>query len=227
MYYITLTGGKTVEDALNDMFNNNPNTTSSNIKGNSTTSGTLDYWYYNNMEQKGYSSYVEDTVWCNDRSIYQLNGWDPDGSIYGISFGGSKISSGKETINLICSRSLDKFTVNTFNGNGKLDYPVGLLTIDETILAGGHYINPEGAVLPPSDEELFYLYTGSTWWTMSPVGQNNYGSTKIFTVSSNGDISNNTPNSNLGIRPSISLKSGTEIIDGNGIVNSPYIVKTN
>ena len=30
-----------------------------------------------------------------------------------------------------------------------------------------------------------------------------------------------------GVRPSISLKSGTEIIDGDGTVNSPYIVKTN
>ena len=160
MYYITLTGGKTVEDALNGMFDNNPNITSSTIKGNSTTSGTLDYWYYNNIEQKGYSSYVEDTVWCNDRSIYQLNGWDP-----------------------------------------------------------------EGASQLLSDEALFYLYTGRTWWTMSPVGQNNYGSTKIFTVFSNGDISNDIPNSNLGIRPSISLKYNVEIDGGDGTENNPYIVE--
>ena len=122
MYYIELTGGKKVEGALTDMLDNNSG--SSTIKGNWTLSGTLDYWYYTNIEQKGYSSYIEDTVWCNDRSIYQLNGWNPDGGSLRseLSFGAYGRADVTHTPSLSCSRATDRFTVSTSNGNGALIY---------------------------------------------------------------------------------------------------------
>ena len=225
-YYITLTNGKTVEDALVDMLGAddentaNYNATSSTIKGNSTTSGTLDYWYYTNIDQKGYGDYIEDTVWCNDRSIYQLNGWDPNGgSTIGTTsylyFGSYGRAYSTYTPSLTCSRDIDKFTVGTDTGNGALDYPVGLLTADEVMLAGGGsgYSN-----------STYYLYTGAGYWLGAPSYFNSTCAGE-FLVNSNGSLDRTIVYSSYGVRPSISLKPGFSIIgNGDGSVDAPYIV---
>ena len=51
-------------------------------ENNSTIKTYIDDWYKNNM--LNYTNYLEDTVWCNDRSISELNGWNKDssGSLY-------------------------------------------------------------------------------------------------------------------------------------------------
>ena len=217
MYYIELTGGKTVSDALSDMLDNN--TTSSTIKGNSTTSGTIDYWYYNNIEQKGYSDYLEDTIWCNNRSIYQLNGWDPDGGNTRRYLYFNSYESAYNTYipSLSCSREVDRFTVSEENGNGDLDYPVGLLTADEIMLAGGNY---------ETSNSSYYLCTGLSWWVGTPDVFIDYCGGGLI-VHPLGKLTGNRVTIANGVRPSISLKPETEIIDGDGTVNSPYIVKTN
>ena len=70
--YITLTGGKSVSDALNEMlYADDVN------KTNSTMKTFIETWYENNMI--AYTSYLEDTTFCNDRSILNLNGWNPNG----------------------------------------------------------------------------------------------------------------------------------------------------
>ena len=71
-YYITLTRGKTVNDALNEMlYANDVN------KNDSTIKAYIDSWYENNLAS--YEDKLEDTVFCNDRSISKLNGWNPNG----------------------------------------------------------------------------------------------------------------------------------------------------
>ena len=156
MYYIELTGGKKVEDALSDMLDNN--TTSSTIKGSGTEDGTIDNW----LEDKGYSCYLEDTIWCNDRSISELNGWDPDGGSTRnyLYFSAKDRAYATYPPDLSCSRKIDRFTVNVDNGNGDLDYPVGLLTADEIILSGGQYL---------ISNSNYYLYSGNSWWANSPT----------------------------------------------------------
>ena len=216
MYYIELTGGKKVEGALTDMLDNN--TTSSTIKGNSATSGTIDNWYYTNIEQKGYSDYLEDTVWCNDRSISQLNGWDPDGGntrsyLY---FSARDRANTTYTPDLSCSREIDRFTVSEDNGNGDLDYPVGLLTADEIMLAGGKYA---------SSNSSYYLYTRSSWRVGAPCYFHDNDANE-FVVGSPGALLSSNVNKTYGVRPSVSLKPGTEIIGGDGSVENPYIILT-
>ena len=221
-YYITLTNGKTVEDALVDMLGAddentaNYNTTSSTIKGNSTTEGTLDYWYYTNIDQKGYGDYIEDTVWCNDRSIYQLNGWDPNGgsTTSYLYFGSYGRAYSTYTPSLTCNRDIDKFTVSTDTGNGTLDYPVGLLTSDEVMLAGG----------ANSSNSTYYLYTGENYWLGTPYGFRH--SAHEFYVSSSGYLASSLVDATNGVRPSISLKPGFSLTgSGDGTVNNPYIVE--
>ncbi len=60
---------------------------------------------------------------------------------------------------LTCLQQNDAFTVNdTSKGNGALTYPVGLLSMDEVVLAGGW----------KEDNKGYYLYSGEYWWTSSP-----------------------------------------------------------
>jgi hypothetical protein len=156
-YYITLKDGKKVEDALSEMLDNNTN--------NSTIKTVIDNWYSTNMT--GYTNKLEDTVWCNDRSIGTKNGWDPNGgvtsgnswTIYSLLFSAYNRLYSTHSPSFTCSRNIDKFTTSTSNGNGKLDYPVGLLTADEIMLAGG-----KGG----TSNNNYYLYTGKSYWAGSP-----------------------------------------------------------
>ena len=73
-YYITIGDGKGIEEAIQDM---QTNTTSSNAKTQ------IDTWYGSNMT--GVTNKLEDTIWCNDRSIGRYNGWSSTGTINGSS----------------------------------------------------------------------------------------------------------------------------------------------
>ena len=214
MFYIELSGGKNINGALSAMLDNNA--TSSTIKGNSTTNGTLDYWYYTNIEQKNYSDYIEDTIWCNDRSFSQMNGWNPDGGsmINYIFFGSIERLFRNYRLDLSCNKEIDRFTVSDKNGNGNLDYPVGLLTVDEIILAGGRW---------GTSNNSYYLYTGDSWYTMSPYYTYQTNPDVLF-VNSEGSINSINVNNVLGVRPSISLAPDVEISGGSGTENNPYIV---
>ena len=211
-YYIVLTDGKKVNEALDEMFNaSNVNTTDSVIKT------AIDTWYNTNLSS--YTSYIEDTVYCNERGISELNGWNPNGgstnnSLYFTGFYRMNYQSQKPNFN--CSRALDKFTVSSSKGNGKLTYPVGLITIDEIIYAGGRY----------STNSNYYLYTDQDYWTISPSSFSLYGALNAVIMSNTGGLSYDTTGTILGVRPVISLKIDTIIESGDGTQNNPYVIKT-
>ena len=103
-------------------------------------------------------------------------------------------------------------------GNGNLDYPIGLITADEMIYAGG-------SRMVNNDE--YYLYTGNRYWTMTPFyflnansGAYNWG---IYSL---GDSRYGTVNNSFGVRPVINLKSTVVISQGDGTADNPYIVNT-
>ena len=213
-YYIELTDGKTIEEAIAEMMTN---TTNSSLKN------TVDNWfqnnivsYFNNLD-KNYKKYIEDTVWCNDRSIntigaeeYTANGWIENGNIgnnlYYSSLG--RRMNGAPT--LTCSNKNDSFTVKeSASGNGKLTYPVGFLTVDEIVLAGGQNAR----------NDYYYLNSDSNWWTMSPRGFHN--SVDIHYVDNYGAVSSNVYST--GVRPVISIAPGVKIRKtGTGTVSNPY-----
>lgn len=204
-YYITLADGKKIEDAFTEMFTNTIN---------STIKTTIDNWYANNMIN--YTSYLEDTPWCNDRSIAEIGGWNPNGgdiSTY-IRFGPYQRSYVAYTPSLACNNN-DSFTVSANNGNGKLTYPVGLLTVDEVMLAGGK---------SEVENKSYYLYTTQNWWLPSPdyFGYNNVH--MLETISS-GYLYHDPVTYSRVVKPAISLKSGTKFSDGNGTPTNPYYVE--
>ena len=215
VYYITLKDGKNITTALNEMFsedNNLRNQTDSTIKKK------IDSWYQANMVD--YTNDLEDTVWCNDRSIYQLNDWDKDyiGTEH-LYFGPYERRYSSYQPVTICPNQNDAFTVNSENGNGKLTYPVALLTMDEIMMAGG----------VGSNNSSYYLYTGQHYWSLSPsyYGYSSYFISYFafgFDVFNNGSLSVNGMDVLLGVRPSVSLTSEMIVVDGDGSSESPYIV---
>ena len=208
-YYITLTNGKSVEQALDEMLTNSSNTASSTIKT------TIDDWYSTNMTS--YTSNLEDTPWCNDRSISQLNGWDPNGgstaSNYGLYFSPRNRAYTTYTPNLTCNKN-DAFTVTeTSTGNGDLTYPVGLLTSDEIMMAGGK---------GDFSNSSYYLHINQAYWDGSP-SYFYIGSADEFLGTVTNSLTHATVSNYLGVRPSVSLKLGGSW-SGSGTSTDPYTV---
>lgn len=74
--YLNLSNGKNIDAAYNEMLDITSNTDS--LK-NSNAKTKIDNWYVNNGFTE-YTDLFEDTVWCNEISLYEKNGWDKDGN---------------------------------------------------------------------------------------------------------------------------------------------------
>ena len=196
MYYITLKDGETsVNTALDKMLNQN--TISSIMKVG------LEAWYERNL--LSYSSYIEDTIYCNDRSYknFESSGWNENGgntNTY-LEFKESRVTS-----DLSCTKQSDQFS--TSNESAKLNYPIGLAT------------SPEMNIL--NNERV--RYTGKNYWLGSPYSFDHYYAT-VRIVNYNGDIIGGDVGYDGGVRPVVSLISGTEYVSGDGSTDNPYIVE--
>ncbi len=204
-YYITLNNGKSIEQVRDEMLTSSSNTISSTIKT------VLDTWYTANLAANEIN--LEDTVWCYDRDIYQLNGWDPDGGVtnkyfYFVSFKKANIMNYP---GLRCNPN-DAFTKTSSSGNGKLTNPVGLITVDEATLAGGS----------SRVNNSFYLYTNQGFWTGSPSDLGSVGA-YVYSFSPGGGLIRPGVSSAYGVRPSVSLKPGG-VWSGSGTSSDPYTV---
>ena len=200
IYYMTLTNGESIDNALKNMlYADDVNNKNSTIKEN------IDSWYKDNMT--GYTDKLEDTVFCNDRTIKQ-GAWEATSnisdSIITISLGNSP--------GLACLNETDRFSMS--NNKAKLTYPVGLLSSAEASLA-----------LKDSDKNKYYL-AGSTAWLMSPHSYI-YIQPYILTslLWSGYGVSILEARMSYGVRPVISLKPNTEYTLGDGSYTNPFVVE--
>lgn len=203
-YYIPMSNGKMINDLINEQTINTTNANDSVIKT------VLDQWYKSNLTS--YTDKLEDAIWCNDRSIYAYNGWDKDTSsanVDGFHYNGYGRIFLRYEPSVVCQNTSDKFTVNSSNGNGTLTYPVGLVTADEALFASGgkSYLN---------NDEDFWLLTPSYF---AQDGAHNYYFTNDGLI-----IPLYTANTELGVRPAITLKNTMEVESGMGTVTDPYII---
>ncbi len=175
---------------------------------NSTIKTRVDTWYEENIKDTEYEQYISDTLFCNDRSLDSGSGIGQTVSYYNYA------DTGTGGVNLKCAQQNDRFTVSDeVLGNGSLTYPVGLLTDDEVFLAGG---------TEDTTNYNYYLYTGNYYWTMSPgifYGSHAY----VRYVSSYGDVYYSFEVDSFGVRPVLSLKSGS-LKSGSGTALDPYLV---
>lgn len=198
VYSIKLNNGENISGALVNMFNSSATNSKDSI-----IKQLVESWYAHSLSS--YTSYLADTVYCNDRSIKSLGGFNPSGgSLYSpLTFNGTSNTS------LLCSNEADRFSVS--NSVAPLKYPIGLLSGAEANLLGNNKVRA----------------SGSKYWLMSPssltgtsIGQ--------FVVETTGTLSSTVSiNSSNYIRPVITLKGSLALASGDGSVTSPYVVSTN
>ena len=202
LHYINLTNGKSVEDAVNEMlYNSDVNQKNSVIKSG------IDAWYKKYILP--YDEKVEDTIFCNDRSLENANttGWNPNGGSVStpMYFKGHSV-----TTQLSCTNITDRFSVS--NPNAPLTYKVGLMS------------SPEMNIINNSNARK----AGGNYWLGSPyyysISQRSSVAVGNYVGGNSGNIYSNVLDNNIGVRPAISLKPGVKYLDGDGSMESPYYV---
>ena len=153
-------------------------------------------------------------------SSYGALGYSNTATFYGATHRASYYSNNPNP-SLVCLNGNDKFTVDVKNGNGKLTYPVGLITLDEVILAG---FNTCYSDKNNFKDETNYLNTNTYYWTFSPTVKYYDGAAEVGLIA--GAVGNGYVAHTSGVRPVISLKSGTVVEPtGEGTTTNPYVVK--
>jgi len=184
------------------MFNSSDNGYSSMYYSNkSNAKQQVDNWYKKNISDKGYDSYVATTTFCEQAKVIYSSSW----------------TSGNATMKLYNSYVPNFKCENDGNGKGILNDKVGLITIDESMYAGGYYFKSN------SD---YYLNIGSYGiWTMSPAGVSSTY-TGLWSIGSNGSFNNHMISGFRALRPVINLNANVEVT-GTGTSSDPYVVQTN
>ena len=202
-YYILLENGNTVEDALKEMVNykTNANDADENINVyNSAIKGYLDNWYKKNLT--AYASYLDnETVYCNDRSVRDLGGWNPSGTNLNGTLNFYQYSVNKD---LSCVNETDRFSKS--NSKAKLDYPIGVLSEPERNLMTANFAK-----------------TGQYYWALSP-GSFDLIYAIVSYVAASGDTFSDYVYLSYGARGVVALKPGIEFDSGTGTYIDPYVV---
>ncbi len=190
------------------------------LASSSTIKGVLDEWYQNNL-----ASHANDidmnAGFCGDRtpstSSSSINNSGGTGTTttyyagYVRYYGNTSLTPTFE-----CTNDSDLYTTSgSSDGNKALQYPIGLISMDEVWYAGGYQAN----------NTSYYLYTRQFYWTMSPYGFS-YGFAHMFVVASSGALSSNRVNYTYGVRPAINLRADITISSGNGTASNPYVIAT-
>ncbi|MBR3056238.1 hypothetical protein IKG64_03015, partial [Candidatus Saccharibacteria bacterium] len=129
-----------------------------------------------------------------------------------------------DTPTLTCPRgTVDLYTTSSAsNGNKQLSKPVALLTADEMQFAGsGRSTATQGSGYNSNS----YLRSGSYFWLLSPVYRGSSGHVYGFILYSGGDLDDYGVGSACGVRPAISLTSGTTPASGSGTATDPWVVQ--
>ena len=197
MKSVTLTNGVTnIATAYTNMLQKN-------IK-ESYVKQTIETWFQNNLLE--YSSYMEDTIYCNERNA---------GNIYGtpwyhvsnqMNYQEDLRFSSESSTNLKCNLNTDKFS--TQNSVAKLKYPIGLPTLSEMNLLNNKLLRGKGS-----------------YWLLTPFGYDTTGPAMIYEINYSGEIDGDEASVNKNVRPVISLKPGTTYVSGNGSTSTPYVIQ--
>lgn len=168
------------------------------LQTNSAIKKEIDSWYLDYLDKEGVKSYLTNPGYCNDRSTY-LDGEITKFNSY------TRFTSNKPSLEC---RYDDLYTTSeSTSGNKLLKYKIGLLTLDEVLLAGTNsYLN---SLIP--------------YWTMTP-GRCTDSICEVFAVNDLGELISVDVTNELGIRPVITVKSDIQKIKGLGTINNPYIL---
>ncbi len=176
----------------------------------STIKTYVDNWYKTNIVDKGYAEAVSDEIFCNDRELNSGTGIGTTSTYYKAS---NRLETNKSP-QLTCTQKNDAFTVNDEEkGNGALTYPVGLITADEIVLAGGKAFTSNSS---------YYLYKGSSYyWSLTPAIYSSFAD--VYDIFMAGYLYATGVHNAYGAVPVINLSASyAQNLVGDGTMDSPY-----
>ena len=164
---------------------------------------------------------VEDVVYCNDRQYECVEvSTIPDEKPCGYSTKSTNYGykTQKDMVTYICPKFYDKYMLDDGYAGGSddvtnLNFAVALPTASEIIMAGGSL---------SENNDGYFLKSGSGYWTMSPSSFD--GTAKVYSVDGNGKVVPTDVNTQLGIRPVISIESEVGVSYGSGLADEPYML---
>ena len=184
----------------------------------STILTNLETWYNNNL--KTYESVIDNSVWCNDKTNVTdttYNPWNMS-NVNGLGYAKNVTYYGA-TQRLISTSGSTGGTGPSLKCNGelsKITSKIGLITADELAFAG------YGGGLGNTTTYLQENATDDWWWSLSPYGFFFGSHAGVWVVhGSSGYFERSYVLDARGVRPSISLKSTTNV-SGDGTSSSPY-----
>ena len=191
---------------------------------NSTIKEVIDSWYASNMTS--YAKYLSETaIYCSDREVGEGTYTATGLKFYYAPY--TRIDTNKAAT-YGCTATEDKFTVDSAAGNGKLTYPIALMTVDELVFAGGAY-REESALTWYYYNSVKGSSTGKiSWWLMSPYDWGANSSVfRTYGSDSPGHLYARRVDDTLGVRPVISIKGNNLWKSGDGTASSPYEIVIN
>ena len=190
-----------INNNTNYQFNSNYSSYIYMYYTNSQAKNILDSWYQTNIGSKFnlIQNVVSGNYYCEQAKAKYSSSW----------------TSGNATMITYTSYMPDFKCVTDGNGYGLVNASVGLLGYDEIVYAGGY---------PYKDNNNYYLYNNKYSWTMSPASFSG-SSADVWTIYTTGSISSPDVNYDRILRPVLILKSDTQISDGDGTINSPFVVE--
>ena len=191
-----------INSNANIRFNSNYNNYTYMYYTNSEAKTQLESWYQTNIGSKAdlAKNVASGDYYCEQAKVK-----------YGDVF-----TSGNATMTTYNKYTPDFKCSSDGNGKGVVNASVGLLTYDEVVYAGG-YTN--------QNNSNYYLYNSAiNWWTMSPVGFAS-GNSFVWSVRTFGYFSNYGVITEGRLRAVLNLNADTQISDGDGTKENPFIVE--
>ncbi|MBQ6686956.1 MAG: hypothetical protein IJN03_00340, partial [Bacilli bacterium] len=155
---------------------------------------SVDNWYTNYL-QTNYEQYIADSIFCEDKESISAGTLEYNTRIFV-----------EHKPKLTCTQEEGKLTV----ANGKLINPIGLITLDEAIMAGISTFNY-------NTSSNNYLYSGTPYSTISNIGYAEY------IISGNSGIYSTDLYYDHEVRPVINIKSDI-LFNGSGTIDDPYVL---
>ncbi|MBR3172479.1 hypothetical protein IKF21_00985 [Candidatus Saccharibacteria bacterium] len=210
-----------------------------------------DTWYTGTSGVSAYTNMLEPSAgYCNDRTMNTTYSWTTplaESTTIAATYGTSGLQlyifgyyprnlDTAQLPSLTCGNrfsQIDRSIVDLYRYNGTngaagstaanyLKYPAALLTADEASFAGsGSAAASQGSAYNANS----YLRSNRDFWLLSPNRSNGLnGYVRGGELSMTGSLSDINVSSTQGVRPSISLTSGTTAVSGSGTATDPWVV---
>ena len=182
----------------------------------------IDDWYKSNFLNTKYEYYLTDNSFLGNRSLgngTENTGYSTTRTLYNwYYFANSSLKTSLHGL------EEDNYTISSSTtGNNSLNYPIGLISMEEAVLGGAYNVT----------NNKFFLYSGTDYWTMSAdsfLTSNNAAHNRV--VNSSGCTGycegvaaggGRTVTEKLGVKPVINLKANS-IKSGNGTISNPFVL---